>query len=169
MFDYLDKLVPKNDDYVYAEHFGQDGCSTKWLWILGVCLKNIFSLDQVPLWGRPFCRIFTFWFLSFHIIGIFVRNWLQTVLFHSCSIKSKVFFANNVLAIFVQMKAFWKELQQWSHWNLPVPKGKSKEWEGLFALWQPQPIHLQNGGCLEKMLKTIENINSLQNGYLFSE
>ena len=49
MFDYLDKFVPKNDDYVYVEHFGQDGCSTKWLWIFCAYLKNMFSLDQVPL------------------------------------------------------------------------------------------------------------------------
>ena len=116
MFDYLDKLVPKNDDYVYAEHFGQDGCSTKWLWIFCACLKNMFSLDQVPLWDKPFCRIFTL----------------------------KAFMAGNVGL-----------------------GGKSLFYIVLSKPWQPPPIHLQNGRCLEKMLKTFENINSLQNGYLF--
>ena len=126
MFDYLDKFVPKNDDYdIYAEHFGQDGCSTKWQWILGACIKNIFSLDQVPLWDRPFCRIFTFWFISFH--G-----------------HVKAFMAGNGRS-----------------------GGKSLFYVILSKPWQPQPIHLQNGICLEKMLKTFENINSLQNGYLF--
>ena len=104
--------------------------------------------------------------------------------------KINVFFSNNVAAIFVQMKIFWKELQQWSHWNLTSRAakiacarstthvkafmagnvgsgGKSLFYVILSKPWQPQPIHLQNGRCLEKMLKTLENINSLQNGYLF--
>ena len=47
MFDYLDKFVPKKNQYVCTDYFGQNGCSTKWLWIFDTCLKNMFSLDQV--------------------------------------------------------------------------------------------------------------------------
>ena len=144
MFDYLDKLIPKNDDYVYAEHFGQDGCSTKWLWILGACIKNIFSLDQVPLWDRPFCRIFTIWFIS--LVSVVVSSRAANTECARSTKHVKAFMAGNGRS-----------------------GGKSLFYVILSKPWQPQPIHLQNGGCLEKMLKTFENINSLQNGYLFSE